>query len=65
MKRPKISILTMLLLMTILTMAVFIITQNYEMGRIRETNNRLAVELGVIGKTASDKIAVRELLSKG
>ena len=65
MKRPKISILTMLLLLTILTMAVFVITQNYEMGRMRETNKKLAVELGVIGKTASDKIAVRELLSKG
>ena len=65
MKRPKFSILTMLLLMTIFGMAVFTIVQNLEMASMRDQNRNLTDEIGVIGVTNGDSIAIRPLIRGG
>ena len=65
MKRPRFSILTMLLLMTIFGMAIFTIVQNSEMASIREQNQKLASEIGVIGSIRGDSIAIRQLFEGG
>ena len=65
MKRPRFSILTMLLLMTIFGMVVFTIVQNSEMASVREQNQSLSNEIGVIGATKADSIAIRPLVKGG
>lgn len=55
----------MLLLMTIFGMVVFTIVQNLEMASVREQNQELNDEIGVIGPIGENSIAIRHLVEGG